>query len=95
MDFSLKHWFQSQRRESPSGNTSGTVTPGAPRTTDPADASNQQPKGANWEANVVRPYGKQSLLLPTWNRCVTIIMETMGQTLIQYQRMDSEGGNFV
>ena len=95
MDFSLKHWFQSQRREAPSGNTAGTVTPGAPRTTDPADASNQQPKGANWEANVVRPYGKQSLLLPTWNRCVTIIMETMGQTLIQYQRMDSEGGNFV
>lgn len=44
---------------------------------------------------MVRPYGKQSLLLPTWNRCVTIIMETMGQTLIQYQRMDSEGGNFV
>ena len=44
---------------------------------------------------MVRPYGRQSLLLPTWNRCVTIIMETMGQTLIQYQRMDTEGGNFT
>lgn len=72
-----------------------TAVPGVPSTTDPNDASNQQPKGANWEANVVRPYGKQSLLLPTWNRCVTIIMETMGQTLIQYQRMDTDGGNFV
>ena len=90
MDFSIRNWLQ--RREV---GTQATHTPGVPRTTDPADASNQQPKGANWEANVVRPYGKQSLLLPTWNRCVTIIMETMGQTLIQYQRMDSEGGNFV
>ena len=78
-----------QHREAASGPT-GTIT-----TTDPNDASNQQPKGANWEANVVRPYGKQSLLLPTWNRCVTIIMETMGQTNIQYQRLDTDGGNFV
>ena len=71
------------------------AVPGVPSTTDPNDPSNQQPKGANWEANVVRPYGKQSLLLPTWNRCVTIIMETMGQTLVQYQRINTEGGNFV
>ena len=90
MDYFFRNWFQ--RREA----TGGTqAVPGVPSTTDPNDASNQQPKGANWAANVVRPYGRQSLLLPTWNRCVTIIMETMGQTLIQYQRMDSEGGNFV
>jgi HK97 family phage portal protein len=75
--------------------TQAAQTPGVPTTTDPNDPSNQQPKGANWEANVVRPYGRQSLLLPTWNRCVTIIMETMGQTNIQYQRKDMDGGNFV
>ena len=69
--------------------------PGVPKTTDPNDPSNQQPKGANWEANVVRPYGRESLLLPTWNRCVSLIMETMGQTLIQYQKINSIGGNFT
>ena len=69
--------------------------PGVPKTTDPNDPSNQQPKGANWEANVVRPYGRESLLLPTWNRCVSLIMETMGQTLIQYQKINSVGGNFT
>jgi HK97 family phage portal protein len=90
MDYFFRNWFQ--RREATGGTQS---VHGIPSTTDPNDASNQQPKGANWEANVVRPYGRQSLLLPTWNRCVTIIMETMGQTLIQYQRMDTEGGNFT
>ena len=69
--------------------------PGVPSTTDPNDASNQQPKGANWEANVVRPYGKQSLMVPAWYRGVSLIMQTMGQMVTQYQRMDTEGGNFT
>ena len=71
------------------------AVPGVPSTTDPADASNQQPKGANWEANVVRPYGKQSLMVPAWYRGVSLIMQTMGQMVTQYQRMDTEGGNFT
>ena len=68
-------------------------TPGVPTTTAPQQP--QQPKGADWEANVVRPYGRSSLLIPTWTRCVTLIMQTMGQMVTQYQRMNGEGGNFV
>jgi HK97 family phage portal protein len=85
MDNFFRFWA---KRENPT--PPGTIT-----TTNPNDASNQQPKGANWEANVVKPYGRASLLLPTWNRCVSLIMETMGQTLIQYQKISKEGGNFT
>ena len=94
MDFSLRSFFQ--RREVPNANALGTAAvPGVPKTTDPNDASNQQPKGANWEANVVRPYGKQSLMVPAWYRGVSLIMQTMGQMVTQYQRMDTVGGNFT
>ena len=44
---------------------------------------------------MVRPYGRSSLLIPTWTRCVTLIMQTMGQMVTQYQRMNGEGGNFI
>ena len=71
------------------------TTPGVPKTTDPNHPSNQPPKGGNWEANVVRPYGRTSLLIPTWTRCVQLIMQTMGQMVTQYQRMNGEGGNFI
>jgi HK97 family phage portal protein len=70
--------------------------PGVPKTTDPNDASNQPSvRGGSWEGNVVRPYGRSSLLVPTWTRCVTLIMQTMGQMVTQYQRMNGEGGNFI
>ena len=68
---------------------------GVPKTTDPNDESNQRPKGGDWEANVQRPYGRTSLLVSTWSRCVTLIMQTMGQMVIQYQRINGEGGNYV
>ena len=68
------------------------MTPGVPSTTAPTDV---KPKGGNWEANVVRPYGRASLLIPTWTRCVQLIMQTMGQMVTQYQRMNGEGGNFI
>ena len=71
------------------------AVPGAPSTTNPNDPSNQQQKGTDWKANVVRPYGRQSLLVPAWYRGVSLIMQTMGQMVTQYQRMNSEGGNFV
>jgi HK97 family phage portal protein len=82
MDFSLRNLF---RRE---------VT-GVPSTTNPNDASNQQPKGANWEANIVNPRGNKSLMVPAWFRGVSLRMQTMGQVQIQYQKINTEGGNFI
>ena len=70
-------------------------TPGVPTTTDPNDPSNQPAKGGNWEANVVNPYGQKSLLVPAWYRGVSLIMQTMGQMVTQYQRKSTEGGNFI
>ena len=85
----LSKMFQ-QRRE---------LTPqqtGVPVTTNPNDPSNQQTvKTGNWEQNKVRPWGKSSLLVPAWCRGVSLIMQTMGQMVVQYQRLNQEGGNFV
>ena len=78
-----------QKREVASGPT-GTIT-----TTDPNDPSNQPPKSANWEKQVVNPYGRQSLMVPAWYRGVSLIMQTMGQMVTQYQRLNKEGGNFI
>ena len=81
----MDNWFRLfSRRE--------VQTPGVPASTAPTDV---KPKGGNYEVNIVRPYGKSSLLIPTWTRCVTLIMQTMGQMVTQYQRMNGEGGNFV
>ena len=71
------------------------ITPGVPHSTDPRDPSNQPPKGGNWEANVVRPIGRTSLLVPAWYRGVSLIMQTMGQMITQYQRKTADGGNFI
>lgn len=49
----------------------------------------------NWEANVVAPMGRRSLLVPAWCRGVSLIMQTMGQMQVQWQRMNGEGGNFI
>ena len=87
MNFSLRSIFQ--KREVASGPT-GTIT-----TTDPNDPSNQPPKSANWEKQVVNPYGRQSLMVPAWYRGVSLIMQTMGQMVTQYQRKSTEGGNFI
>ena len=75
--------------------TREAVTPGVPSTTDPNDPSNQPAKGGNWEANVVSPRGNRSLLVPAWYRGVSLIMQTMGQMVTQYQRKSTEGGNFI
>ena len=83
----MDNWFSLFRRREVA-----KPTPGVPASTAPTPPA---PKGADWEANVVRPYGRSSLLIPTWTRCVTLIMQTMGQMVTQYQRLNGEGGNFV
>ena len=68
---------------------------GVPVTTDPNDPSNQPQKSADWESKVVNPYGRRSLLVPAWYCGVRRIMHTMGQMVVQYQRMNKDGGNFI
>ena len=86
--FQREFWIRSNRREQ------SPQQVGVPKTTDPNDPSNQ-PASADWESKVVNPYGKRSLLIPAWYRGVSLIMQTMGQMVTQYQRINSEGGNFV
>ena len=75
---------------------SANGTPGTITTTDPTAPENQtQPKGGNWVANVVSPHGMSSLMVPAWHRGVSLIMQTMGQMEVEYQRKDMEGGNYV
>ena len=83
--FSFNFW--TKRREDP--------TPGVPSTTDPAAPENQDVKGTSWEANVVHPRGRRSLLVPAWYRGVSLLMQTMGQMVTQWQKMNGEGGNFI
>lgn len=68
-----------------------TVTPGVPAST----AQTTQPKGADWAQNVVRPSGRGSLLVPAWCRGVQLIMQTMGQMVIQWQKLNGDGGNYI
>ena len=85
----MDNWFSLFRRRE----VQTAPTPGVPSST--AQQAPPAPKGVNWQANVVLPFGRSSLLIPTWTRCVTLIMQTMGQMVTQYQRLNGEGGNFV
>jgi HK97 family phage portal protein len=87
--FQREFWVRGQKREMSPQQT------GVPVTTDPNDPSNQPVKSADWESKVVNPYGRRSLLIPAWYRGVSLIMQTMGQMVTQYQRLDTEGGNFT
>ena len=64
------------------------ITPNQP-------AGTSQTSGGDWEGRAIRPTGRSSLLVPAWHRGVTLIMQTMGQMVIQYQRMNKAGGNFI
>jgi len=88
MDNFFRNWFGGSKREAvpvtaPCGVPSSTVEP------------QNTAKGANWEANIVVPRDKRSLLVPAWYRGVTLLMQTMGQMVTQMQKLDGEGGNFT
>lgn len=82
MDGFFKNWGFKKRE----------VAPGVPSSTNPVEPATT---GGNWEANVIRPIGRNSLLVPAWCRGVSLIMQTMGQMVVQWQRMNGEGGNFI
>lgn len=71
--------------------------PGVPSTTNPNSPTNQtpEPKAGDWKTNIVRPIGRSSLIVPAWFRGVSLIMQTMGQMKVQYQRMNVGGSNYV
>lgn len=64
-------------------------------TTDGAASGTDSSKSADFVANVKTPHGRASLLVPAWYRGVSLIMQTMGQMLPQYQRINKLGGNFT
>lgn len=71
-------------------------TPGIPSSTSPDAPDNKSDvKSGDWQANVVTPTGRRSLLIPAWCRGVSLIMQTMGQLKVQWQRKSSIGGNFI
>ena len=49
----------------------------------------------DWKEQVVLPSGRRSLLVPAWFRGVTLIMQTMAQMKVMYQRKDQTGGNYI
>ena len=67
------------------------------RETSPSSSAvvSQDASGGDWAANVVRPNGRGSLLVPAWHRGVSLIMQTMGQMVVQYQRVNTGGGNYI
>ena len=72
------------------------ATPVIPSTTNPDAPENKTDvKGGDWQANVVTPVGRRSLLIPAWCRGVSLIMQTMGQLKVQWQTKNPAGGNFV
>lgn len=81
------------KRETGAQATSG----GLVTTTDPRAPENSRPAagGGNWTERIVTPRGTASLLIPAWYRGVTLIMQTMGQMLLQYQKRSATGGNYV
>ena len=70
---------------------------GVPATTDPKAPSNQPPVGTgSYEEKVVRVTNpNMSLTISAVYRAVELKAKTIGQMEMQYQRKDSEKGNFI
>jgi len=81
MDNFFRNWFQ--KREETPGVPSSTMDTG------PVVAA------GDWKEKVITPTGRKSLVVPAWFRGVSLIMQTMGQMRVQYQKMNGEGGNFI
>jgi HK97 family phage portal protein len=74
-----------KKRETPAPTTTLTKEDNAP----------VDQRSANWQGNIITPRGMKSLMVPAWYRGVSLIMQTMGQMVTQYQYKDKEGGNYV
>ncbi len=63
----------------------------------PASTSDSGAKetGGDWTEHIQSVRGQNSLLVPAWHRGVSLIMQTMGQMVVQYHRRSKVGGNFA
>ena len=61
----------------------------------PAAVAGGSAKGGDWAEHVEMVGGSRSLLVPAWYRGVSLRMQTMGQMVVQYQRRNKAGGNYV
>lgn len=59
-------------------------------------SGDNQPReaGADWTERIAPVSGRSSLLVPAWYRGASLIMQTMGQMVVQYQRRNKTGGNY-
>jgi HK97 family phage portal protein len=69
-----------------------TPVPGVPNSTKDQPAETE---AGDWQGHVAAVGGRNSLLVSAWYRGVTVIMHTMGQMVVEYQRLNKVGGNFV
>ena len=94
MDNFFRNWTKTKRREI--GGIS-TVKGGVPETTDPNAASNQPTvRGGSYQERIV--YARDPLTALTISavyRALEMRADTFAMMPVQYQRKDSEGGNFV
>ena len=88
-NFFIKFAGLSRKREV--GGISGNLLDGHQANTQQAAPKNS---GGNWTEQIAPVGGRNSLLVPAWYRGVSLIMQTMGQMLVQYQRRSKEGGNY-
>jgi len=70
--------------------------PGVPVTTDPNHPSNQEVKGGSYQERIVYTRSPQmALTIAAVHRAVELRAKAIGQMAVQYQRRDTERGNFV
>lgn len=87
MDNFFKFWNRSNLREAVNGVPSST-SPSAP-------GNSTVVASGDWKGQVIMPTGRKSLVVPAWFRGVSLIMQTMGQMRVQYQKKNESGGNYV
>lgn len=67
----------------------------APQST-AASTTNDKPTGCSYAENVVQVNSmKAALNVPAFARAIQVIADTMSQCVMQYQKYDKKGGNFV
>ena len=59
------------------------------------EGDGKKTNGADWAEQIAPVGGRGSLIVSAWYRGVSLRMQTMGQMIVQYQRKNKVGGNYV